>query len=115
MKSKNAIKLVSLKLNKDIAKVLHKGKKITLKNSNIWLAKSINETTFKYALLVNKSYFKLAVTRNKIKRILRSLLQEIVTTGGLIFLIRPTSNFINFSYNQNKHFFIEVFKRYANF
>jgi hypothetical protein len=35
MKSKNAIKLVSLRLNKDIVKVLHKGKKITLKNSSI--------------------------------------------------------------------------------
>ncbi len=115
MKSKNAIKLVSLRLNKDIVKVLHKGKKITLKNSSIWLVKFNNKAVFKYALLVNKSYFKLAVTRNKIKRTLRSLLQEIVTTGGLTFLIRPTSDFINFSYNQNKHFFIETFKQYANF
>lgn len=111
MKSKNAIKLVSLKLNKDIVKILHKGKKIILKNSDVWIAKSNHENIFKYALLVNKSYFKLAVTRNKIKRILRSLLQEIVTVGGFIFLIKPTSEFAKFSYNQNKSFFIEVFKQ----
>lgn len=115
MKSKNDIQLISLKLNKDIVKILHNGKKIILKNSDVWLAKTNNKTIFKYALLVNKSYFKLAVTRNKIKRILRSLLQEIVMVGGFIFLIKPTREFINFSYNQNKHFFIEVFEQYANF
>ncbi len=115
MKSKNAIKLISLKLNVDIVKILHKGKKIILKNSDVWLLKTDNKAVFKYALLVNKSYFKLAVVRNKIKRILRSLLQEIVMVGGIAFLIRPKSEFINFSYNQNKHFFIEVFKQYANF
>ena len=115
MKSKNEIKLISLKLNKDIVKILHKGKKIILKNSDIWFCKSNNKNIFRYALLVSKSYFKLAVTRNKIKRILRTLLQEIVTVGGFIFLIKPTSEFIKSSYNQNKSFFIEIFKQYVNF
>lgn len=112
MKNKNSIEIVSIKSNDDIVKVLHHGKKIVLKNAVVWLIKSKNFNSLKYALLVNKSNFKLAVTRNRIKRILRKILFEITSFGGLAILIKPNVSFISFSYNENKQFILDIFNEY---
>lgn len=116
MKNKNNISLVSIKLNKEIAFLLSHSKKIKSQGFDLWMKEHKDKQTIFYALLVTKNVFKLAVVRNKIKRIIRHALQLSTIPGGLSLLIKPNSNFdvIPFS-NQLKKFEVNFYKRYVNF
>ena len=98
MKNKSGIKLVAIKDNKQIVNILKKNKKVSLSFVTIWYYKSTNKSLINYALLVNKSQFKLAVTRNKIKRQLRNILIASDIKGGLDILIKPNAIWLKKQY-----------------
>lgn len=116
MKNKNNILLVSIKLNKEIVFLLGHSKKIKAQGFDLWMKEHKDKQTIFYALLVSKNVFKLAVVRNKIKRLIRCALQLSTIPGGISLLIKPNSNFdvIPFS-NQLKKLEPSSCKYYVNF
>lgn len=116
MKNKSNILLVSIKLNKEIVFLLNHSKKIKTQGFDLWMKEHKDKQTIFYALLVTKNAFKLAVARNRIKRLIRHALQLSTISGGLSLLIKPNSNFdvIPFS-NQLKKLESNFYKHYVNF
>lgn len=100
MKNKIGVQLKSIKENKKILEVLKKNKKSNLPFMTIFVGKSNNHSLIEYALLVNKSQFKLSVTRNKIKRQLRSILQNSNFNGGVKILFKPNSLYLKKEYKE---------------
>lgn len=116
MKNKNNVSLVSIKLNKDIVFLLNHTKKIKTKGFNLWVKKHDDKQTIFYALLVSKNVFKLAVKRNKIKRIIRNALQASTISGGFSLLIKPNINFdVILFCDQLKKLESDSYKHYVNF
>ncbi|MCQ2956377.1 MAG: ribonuclease P protein component [Mycoplasmoidaceae bacterium] len=65
-------------------------------------------------MLVNKTQFKLAVSRNKVKRQLRNILITSNLKGGIKLLIKPNSTFLKKTYSQNKELLIQSITRNQN-
>lgn len=114
MKDNSSIKLVSLKTNTEIVSILKRNKKVNLPIGTIWLTRHSNKTQINYALLVNKTSFKLAVTRNKIKRQLRNILIQSNLSGGLNILIKPNPIYLKKDYSTNKQLIINTITKYQN-
>lgn len=114
MKDNSSIALVSIKTNADILSVLKKNKKVNLPIGTIWLSYSNNKSQIEYALLVNKSNFKLAVTRNKIKRQLRNILIQSNFKGGIKLLIKPNPVYLKKDYQTIKELIIKTITKYQN-
>lgn len=116
MKNKNNVSLVSIRTNKEIVAVLQHSHKVKTREFNLWWQKHNDEQTIFYALLVTKSAFKLAVMRNKIKRIIRNALQLSTISGGFSLLVKPTVDFQAVSFcEQLKKIGNNSYKRYVNF
>lgn len=114
MKNKNGIILSSLKTNKEILEVFKKSKKINIPICTIWLGSSKNKKEINYALLVNKSQFKSAVVRNKIKRQLRSILIQLEMPGGFKILLKPNTTYLNKTFNEVKTSIINILTKNKN-
>lgn len=102
MKNKIGTQLISIKENKKIVEVLKNNRKINLPFISLFLSKNKNLSTIEYALLVNKSQFKLSVTRNKIKRQLRNILIDSEFGGGFKILFKPNSLYLKKQYQEVK-------------
>ncbi|XQP54943.1 MAG: ribonuclease P protein component [Mycoplasmoidaceae bacterium] len=114
MKDKASVVLISIKTNKQIVEILKSSKKLNLPYITIWLTKQPNKSQIQYALLVNKSQFKLAVARNKVKRQLRNILINSELKGGIKILLKPNSNYLKRSYAQIQEQTIKTITRYQN-
>lgn len=114
MKNKSSTLLVSVKTNGEIVKILTKSKKMNLPYLTIWLARQTNKSELQYALLVNKTQFKTAVTRNKVKRQLRSILTTSDIIGGIKILLKPNSTYLKKDYSLIKEQIINTIKKYQN-
>lgn len=64
-------KFISLKKNDDIVSVIKKNQKIYLKDISIYYQKN-NLDVLRIAISVSKKHFKLAVDRNKVKRLIKA-------------------------------------------
>lgn len=63
-----------------------------------------NKSSFRFAISVNKKNFKKAVDRNKIKRQIRAIINEIKETNkGVDFLIIPKNNFLKIEFIKKKN------------
>ncbi|MCQ2747826.1 MAG: ribonuclease P protein component [Mycoplasmoidaceae bacterium] len=78
------------------------------------MSKHSNKSEIDYALLVNKTQFKTAVVRNKIKRQLRSMLSNSDLSGGIKILIKPNSTYLKKSYSTIEQQLIATIKKYQN-
>lgn len=114
MKDNLGTKLTSIKTNKGIVEVLKKNQKTNLPFITLWFARINNKSLIEYALLVNKSQFKLAVVRNKIKRQLRSILTTSDLKGGLKILLKPNSLYLKKDYLEIKKNIINKILKYQN-
>ncbi len=114
MKDKSGIVLISIKTNKEIVELLKNSKKLNLPYTTIWLAKQPNKSQINYALLVNKTQFKLAVVRNKVKRQLRNILISSDLKGGIRILIKPNSTYLKKDYFEIQKTLINTIQRYQN-
>ena len=114
MKNKIGSVLVSIKTNNQILDVFKKSKKINITSGTIWFCKNLNTNQISYALLLNKTYFKLAVTRNKIKRQLRNMLINSDLCGGFNVLIKPNTNYLKKEYKENETLIIKTIKKLEN-
>jgi len=114
MKSNSGAVLVSIKSNNEIFETLKKAKRINLPFTTIWISRSKELSNSQYALLVNKSQFKLAVTRNKIKRQLRNILIASELKKGMRILIKPNSLILKREYSNIKELINETINKYQN-
>lgn len=114
MKNKIGTTLISLKTNKQIVEVLKKNKKFNLPFITICIGRQTNKSQLNYALLVNKSQFKLAVDRNKIKRQLRNILLTSEYKGGSKILFKPNSLYLKKDYWQIKESIDKTIQKYQN-
>ncbi|MCQ3907435.1 MAG: ribonuclease P protein component [Mycoplasmoidaceae bacterium] len=114
MKDKASTVLTSIKTNQEIVQLLKRSKKWNLPCLTLWLSQQSNKSQIDYALLVNKTQFKHAVTRNKIKRQLRSILINSDLKGGIKVLIKPNSIYLKKTYLQIKESLIKIIKQYQN-
>lgn len=114
MKNKASIVLISIKTNNEIVEILKFGKKFNLPFATLWFVKQANKSQVKYALLVNKTQFKLAVTRNKVKRQLRSVLMSSEIKGGIQVLIKPISTYLKKDYSYIKENIVKTINKYQN-
>ncbi|MBQ0045327.1 MAG: ribonuclease P protein component [Mycoplasma sp.] len=114
MKNKSSTVLISIKTNKEIVSVLKVGRKLNLPYLTLWLARQSNKSQIEYALLVNKTQFKHAVARNKVKRQLRNILITSDIKGGIRILIKPNANYSKKTYLEVKEQFIKTIKKYQN-
>lgn len=114
MKNKSAINLVSIRTNNEIVQVLKTGKKLNLPYLTIWLIKQVNKSQIQYGLLVNKTQFKLAVSRNKVKRQLRNILINSQLKGGIKILLKPNSTYLKKTYQQIKEQTLNIISKYQN-
>lgn len=114
MKDKAGTLLTSIKTNNEIVKLLKTSKKINLPCLTLWLNKQANKSKIDFALLVNKTQFKLAVSRNKVKRQIRNILITSELKGGLKLLIKPNSTYLKKTYSQIKELLIQTITRYQN-
>lgn len=112
MKNKSSVNLVSIKLNSIILQIFKLNNKINLSFITLWFATSSNKTTIDYALLVNKSNFKHATLRNKIKRQLRSILINSHLNGGIKILFKPNPIYLKKTYNEIQDKIITSIKKY---
>lgn len=114
MKDRSSTTLTSIKTNQKIVQLLRNSKKLNLPYLTLWLAKQKNKSQIDYALLVNKSQFKLAVIRNKVKRQLRNILITSDLMGGIQVLIKPNSLFLKKTYSEIRDETIQLIKKYQN-
>lgn len=114
MKNRSSIVLISIKTNNEIVEVLKSGKKFNLPFATLWFAKQTNKSQIQYGLLVNKTQFKLAITRNKIKRQLRDILITSEIKGGLKLLIKPNSTYIKKDYLSIRENILKTISKYQN-
>lgn len=114
MKNKSSIVLNSIKTNNEIVEVLKSSKKLNLPYITIWLSRQNNKHEIQYALLVNKSQFKLAVLRNKVKRQLRNILINSEFKGGIKLLFRPNSTIINKQFSDISNKIYQTIDKYQN-
>ena len=114
MKNRISTSLSSIKTNNEIVQVLNKSKKMNLPYISLWIGKQSNKSLIQYALLVNKTQFKTAVTRNKIKRQLRNILITSELGGGLKILFKPNATYLKWNYQQIKEQLINVISKYQN-
>jgi len=112
MKNKSGIKLLAIKTNDQIVELLKKNKKSNLPFATIWMNKINDKSLIEYALLVNKSQFKLAVSRNKVKRQLRNILINSELKGGLQILIKPNAIYLKKSYSELSEAIIKTINKY---
>ena len=114
MKNRSDIELVSIKDNKDIVEVLKRNKRVNLPFATIWISKNTNKSLINYALLVNKSQFKLSVTRNKVKRQLRNILIASDLKGGFNILLKPNSTWLKREYKDLNKTIINSINKFNN-
>lgn len=114
MKNKSSTTLTSIKSNRQIVEVLKSSKKFNLPHTTIWLAKQPNKSEIYYGLLVNKTQFKLSVTRNKVKRQLRAILINSKLQGGIKILLKPNSSFVKKQYSDINKQIIQIVLKYQN-
>lgn len=114
MKNRSSVVLSSIKTNKEIVQILKSSRKFNLPYLSLWIGKQHDKSKIYYALLVNKSQFKKAVARNKVKRQLRNILITSEIKGGIKLLIKPNSNYLKKTYLQIKDQFINIIKKYQN-
>lgn len=114
MKNKIGITLTSLKTNKQIVEVLKKNKRFNLPFITICIGRHTNKSNIEYALLVNKSQFKLAVDRNKVKRQLRNILSTSEFKGGIKLLFKPNSLYLRKAFSEIKDSINKTIKKYQN-
>lgn len=114
MKDRALTTLVSIKTNDDIVKLLKHSRKLNLPYLTLWIARQSNKSQIDYALLVNKTQFKHAVSRNKVKRQLRNILISSELKGGIQLLIKPNSNYLKKTYLQIKEQLIQTISKYQN-
>ena len=114
MKDKASTVLISIKTNTEIVNLLKSGKKLNLPYLTLWLGKQTNKSQIQYGLLVNKTQFKLAVERNKVKRQLRNILISSDLKGGIKILIKPNATFSKRKYSQIKEQLISTISKYQN-
>lgn len=114
MKNKSSVVLISIKTNNEIVELLKNSKKFNLPYTTIWLKKQSNKSQIKYALLVNKTQFKLAVTRNKVKRQLRNILINSEIQGGVKLLFKPNSTFVKKNYLLIKENILNTIIKFQN-
>ncbi len=114
MKNKIGTTLTSLKTNNQIVEVLKKNKKFNLPFLTICIGRNTNRSNIEYALLVNKSQFKLAVDRNKIKRQLRTILLTSEFKGGIKILFKPNSLYFKKRFFEIKNSINKTIKKYQN-
>lgn len=114
MKNKIGTTLNSIKTNRQIVEVLKKNKKFNLSYLTIYIGKNNNKSSIEFALLVNKTQFKLAVQRNKIKRQLRNILLTSEFKGGMKLLFKPNSLYLKKTFQEIKENIFKTIKKYQN-
>ena len=114
MKNKIGVQLNSIKTNNKIVSVLKQSQKFHLPYLTIYLTKNSNKSLVEYALLVNKSQFRLATTRNKIKRQLRAILSTGDFKGGIKLLIKPNTLFLKKEFLQIQKSITSIIRKYQN-
>lgn len=114
MKDKASTFLVSIKTNKEIVQILKSGRKLNLPYLTMWLSRQANKSQIDYALLVNKTQFKHAVSRNKVKRQLRNILITSELKGGIKLLLRPNATWLKRTYSQIREELIKTISKYQN-
>jgi len=99
-----------LKKDFEIKKVFKKGENY---KSPFFILKLLRSKSFKTTIIVSKKVAKLAVDRNRIKRIFRSALVKVVKTydikWNLVFL--PSANTLN---KKSSEIEIEIEKKFKN-
>lgn len=111
MKNNSETKLIAIKDNKDIVNALKKGKRLNLPFATLWVVKDNDKSSIYYALLVNKSQFKLAVTRNKVKRQLRDILIKSNLNGGIKVLIKPNAIYLKKEYSEISQAILKILNK----
>ena len=114
MKNKSSVVLTSIKTNKEIVQLLKNSKKLNLPYITMWLARQTNKSQIQYALLVNKTQFKLAVARNKVKRQLRNILINSELKGGIRLLLKPNSTYLKRTFSQIQEQITNTISKYQN-
>lgn len=114
MKNKSSINLETIKTNNEIVGVLKNSKKFNLSHSTIWISRQNNRSKILFALLVNKTQFKLSVTRNKIKRQLRQIILNSEINGGINLLIKPNYAYLKKKYADIQQTIINTILKYQN-
>jgi len=114
MKSNSGTILLAIKTNNSIVEILKQSKRINLPFATLWISYSNQFNDSQYALLVNKSQFKLAVTRNKVKRQLRNILISSELKKDMRILIKPNSLILKRDYSNIKQIINETIIKYQN-
>ncbi|MCQ3908534.1 MAG: ribonuclease P protein component [Mycoplasmoidaceae bacterium] len=114
MKNKSSTILLSIKTNDEIVQTLKSGRKLNLPFITIWLTRQSNKSQIQYALLVNKTQFKLAVVRNRVKRQIRNILINSQLIGGVKILLKPNITYLKKTYSEIETQIIKTINKYQN-
>lgn len=79
--------------------------------SNLYIAKYSISNEFRYGISISKKMFKLAVTRNKIKRQIKSIINSIDIDLNLNMIILIKRNYNINNYSKSKEDFIKLIKK----
>ncbi|MDR0341097.1 MAG: ribonuclease P protein component [Mycoplasmataceae bacterium] len=103
----------SIKNKKLITQVVH-SKNIVQNNICVIKYLKNNENKLNYIISTPKKYFKLAVTRNKIKRQVRSIIFEHKANNNMNIIIIIRDTYLNNTFNVNKALISELLNRIEN-
>ncbi|MDR0985913.1 MAG: ribonuclease P protein component [Mycoplasmataceae bacterium] len=101
-------KIQSLKSPKDFRNVLNHCKEFSNPVFKIKLV-SNKLNKLRYGLAVNKTNFKKAVTRNKVKRQMRTFISTLKPLKAIDMIIVVKANYINNTYQANKKMFTQLY------
>ncbi len=89
-------------------KIFNNSKQI---HSNLYIIKYSKNDEFRYGISISKKMFKLAVTRNKIKRQIKSIINSIDINLNLNIIVLVKKNYDVNNYSKSKEDFIKIIKK----